>query len=428
MRNLLLSFILTFSTITFGQLPVTPIAQKASNWCWAASLEMIIKYHQSGNTVSQCDLVRRYSLHRATRVLGSIPCTSCSISEICSLDYKKNSATLGCNYGMTKSLFPGFLNLIQITQTAQIEIGALRSQSAVRSELSNEISNNRPFIANISAMSPCKPEHTTVGIEVYNNDFITIIDPHYRKCEPAVRQCNINSALIRVSALGTPPEYACNFMTNIVIPSGFSIVNINHEKKTLNLEWKNSFDKELTSDQLDEFVNSKSFIKVSMKYLSYEKLSNSKTISSNLDDYLLDYEAIELISTKKPFNSTAFYKFKDKWIPYMKWQNRSDILELWMGKFKSPQQNPLFDPGFKLRPYAFRINPSFLIRFPHLKQEFIEYSFKGKAVYFPLEPYKVKDYSGKTLLSFNSLTRSSNIIKDISTVLIWENKLEKMIK
>lgn len=75
-----------FKTITLGQtiLNVKPIVQRDPSWCWAATMEMVIKY-RGNDTLDQCEIVQNFnkgSICNCPETNCSCPqCLSCSSSN-----------------------------------------------------------------------------------------------------------------------------------------------------------------------------------------------------------------------------------------------------------------------------------------------------------------------------------------------------------
>jgi hypothetical protein len=71
-------------------LNVPLISQKQSNWCWAASIEMIVKYHNFNSRITQCQILTIYQEERH----GESPCTfdSCECGiNVCNLELERTT-------------------------------------------------------------------------------------------------------------------------------------------------------------------------------------------------------------------------------------------------------------------------------------------------------------------------------------------------
>lgn len=96
MRKLLLILCLLSQFVGFSQtyLNVPLISQKQSNWCWAASIEMIEKYHNINSTTSQCQILNFYQKIRG--------------KDTCNFDICKCNSIQNCDYEL--QIVDGMLN------------------------------------------------------------------------------------------------------------------------------------------------------------------------------------------------------------------------------------------------------------------------------------------------------------------------------
>jgi len=77
---ILVGFLQGVSAQTYLNVPL--ISQKQSNWCWAASIEMIMKYHNFNSRITQCDILEIYQL-KAGRGTCNFSTCDCDNLNVC---------------------------------------------------------------------------------------------------------------------------------------------------------------------------------------------------------------------------------------------------------------------------------------------------------------------------------------------------------
>lgn len=194
LRQILLSFVfyllLLYPGYSQNSLNLLPIGQKKSNWCWAASMEMVMSYHN--NTKGQCVLAHELQV---LQVLGYGPGTSGTPGICCynncdpdPLDY----SNLNCNSTIPFSKRDGDLN-IQYTDKLFAR-NKYHSVESVHTEIMDydavkkEILACRPFLIFINKLDTSIKDipyyHTVVGkgnTEFLNDQFVLVNDPQKPK-------------------------------------------------------------------------------------------------------------------------------------------------------------------------------------------------------------------------------------------------------
>ncbi len=60
------------------QMKVTQIGQNKDRWCWAASIEMVMKFHQPSSLITQCQIARTYMVDIRRNNNGINCCSTCN--------------------------------------------------------------------------------------------------------------------------------------------------------------------------------------------------------------------------------------------------------------------------------------------------------------------------------------------------------------
>jgi hypothetical protein len=173
MKNIL--FILLISNIDYGQLgalprPVKLIPQKGCSLCWAASLEMILNYHKTDNSINQISIAKNYQSNKTCIV------RDCPDNNNC--DFKCTPFENTCDIGFSQnSNFEDFLN------TYSYHSKPIKGKVLSWNTIVNEIDNKRPLLVRISLS---ETNYHIVVISGYNNrngfQFVEIKDP-WRPCQ-----------------------------------------------------------------------------------------------------------------------------------------------------------------------------------------------------------------------------------------------------
>ena len=138
------------------QMKVTQIGQNKNKWCWAASIEMVMKFHQPTSTISQCQIARTYMVD-IQRNNNSINCCStcnCNCSTVnTSSDIPNCNTTI--NFARETSVTPirvetvgGYFDLLFSMNNYHSMEKINRNVRRIQwNEIKAEINACRPFIA-----------------------------------------------------------------------------------------------------------------------------------------------------------------------------------------------------------------------------------------------------------------------------------------
>lgn len=144
------------SICTERTLPVTPIMQVHGNLCWAACIEMVVKFIDTTSTFNQC------------AVLGCRNCNGCNRIESCEIAVNdaspnlivKKLDSLGYSANLKPSRISGRLTFV---------------------DLKKEICNNRPIILRLYrplAESRARGHYIVItGFSTRGGEFVQFIDP-----------------------------------------------------------------------------------------------------------------------------------------------------------------------------------------------------------------------------------------------------------
>ena len=208
----LLNFFLAFSLLTisfvnsYGQykeLFVTKTAQMDNTWCWAASIEMVMKFHQPStpNPPGQPDILRKYASFNTTWKSPNV-CKVCNSSGSHSITYA--SSTNNCYFPIPFSRE----DIVKIDFLDQI-FNSYGYQSSQRSNpkyspmlwnrLKMEIDNCRPFIVFIEPLA-----HATI-----QSDHAMVVKGYWIK--------NVNGVNINYF-LANDPWASCSAGSETIFP------------------------------------------------------------------------------------------------------------------------------------------------------------------------------------------------------------------
>lgn len=229
-------FIYSFSFGQGGYLPIPEIGQEDTQWCWAASMNMIINFHNDGfNVPTQCDLAKRYHEIKNTTRNSHNPsftypvdcCPPCNGNGGCNstIQFSKRNSYINHSY------FDLLFSYFGFTSVEDVE-----TPDMGWNEIVQEIESCRPFIILLqkyfiedSFVGP--PDTVTYNHAVVakgffndnvNNKWIIINDP-----ETAMSGCQGEQILLPITIMTDP----------ITAPSGiphyntaFSMVRFIHSK------------------------------------------------------------------------------------------------------------------------------------------------------------------------------------------------------
>lgn len=137
---------------THQELDITMEAQENNLWCWAACMEMVIKYHEPNNLITQCELAFTNYLvqnnYSPNTPLPPIQRDSCCLNMCsnpsCSQDDFGNCANSTCNQEI-ESYFNGSQHFERIFSRFQFSAKE-DSIKITWDQIKNEIQKCRPFI------------------------------------------------------------------------------------------------------------------------------------------------------------------------------------------------------------------------------------------------------------------------------------------
>ena len=171
-------------------LPIPPIAQQSNQWCWAASLEMVIDYYKPELDISQCQIAtKRIELFRPIGMTTVDEACNCSVSnEGCQLF---NSISGNCKFYITGlnsrsmvSIIQGLLNFYDL-KGELIPNNKLNTLDNIKLHLSM----NHPVIG--FYMNPSRGNHIVVikgytdvdstGTLIPTSSYLFINNPLYNK-------------------------------------------------------------------------------------------------------------------------------------------------------------------------------------------------------------------------------------------------------
>ncbi len=162
---ILAGFLLCWSAVgqtCYKYLPVEPIGQQTRNWCWAACLEMVIKFHHPSDTITQCALAKHYRQLRTGTVNHQLCCrTNCAS---CPTGTESSDAFDQTIQFMREASFHGspstnrpaaYFNLIfsKLGYTAMEDIN-WASRPITWEQVKQEINACRPFILLTATIEP----------------------------------------------------------------------------------------------------------------------------------------------------------------------------------------------------------------------------------------------------------------------------------
>lgn len=246
MRNALIGAILfiIFNTVS-GQnyLPVPLLGQQNAEWCWAASMQMIINFHEPSRPIDQCLLAERFQRFRHTS--GSSTDPSINFSERgCCVTWcpDEESSLVGdsefenlCDESIQFSKRMDMVTLHYVDLIfSSLADGTYKPYNSIEdttsmnwAQIKTEINSCRPFIVFISKVLGARRlfNHAVVAKGYYertdSSKYILINDPKYevrcRGCEfllpesifsPNVQE--LNSALEVVRSIFPKDSITCD--------------------------------------------------------------------------------------------------------------------------------------------------------------------------------------------------------------------------
>lgn len=397
------------SSLLFGQswlypiknkeLDVCLITQKADLLCWAASMEMIFKYH--GQTLTQCDLTADY--YDIVNE-GPIP-SGCDCNCICGLGSctdNDNDCNGICNNGINffDGRSPQYFDII----FSRHEYDSVEDNLKMEwKKVENQINNYRPFIAIVNETD--SGGYHAVVVKGYLNLFNTLKFVSVNDPWPTYEERLINGAWLSESnqihsTMGSyfqmhsfihdihpRTELSCSSKGNTTDCSEESLlfkqVKIYHKKMV-------STTKEKISDmELEKLIKEKpNNTKIPLKLISLKTLSDSTKRVSSLKESVMDNQLINILFTT-PNNVI------------------SSTLEKKDGIWKTveiSQSRYLLSPDIKINNsiISLKNNQFEIIKYPPFEYIFYSFSYNGNSYLSPVETYSIfkkGDYETKIAYS-----------------------------
>lgn len=163
-------------------LNIEPIGQKTNSWCWAASIEMIMKFHNPASTITQCMLAKRYRVD----LFNSSTTTDCGLTCNGDCESAPNPCTSDFNYKISFAFqrdrgyerggyFDMLMSLYGYHSMEKINIA---SNIIAWERIKKEIDNCRPFIL---AIRPKASGNSAAGSDPNNpgGDHLVVVKGYY---------------------------------------------------------------------------------------------------------------------------------------------------------------------------------------------------------------------------------------------------------
>ena len=314
--------------------PVTPIAQKASNWCWAASLEMVLKYHQPTSVVTQCSLAI-YNINDSgwgikvccsdskCPACQSSTCSNCIMCMTCTECHVLQMKThADCNQVMSGSTMnKSLIKYSKLIKKIGFRASYINGRLPIMT-IENEINIcKRPLITIYNGFTHAA---TVIGTTKPSTDyFIRIFNPKDAPC--VVAQDDINYDVPN-------PERPDAFMYNIYpenlqnpciatpLMAGLRMRALKMKTMTPdsfsnNTTIENGIYKRLSNDELQKKIDSKDYYPIVVRYISSNKLKQIPENELGIANTTIQNDMIELVSEKYPRTVTVFQRQHNVWIP-----------------------------------------------------------------------------------------------------------------
>ncbi|NJL73866.1 MAG: hypothetical protein HC892_01335 [Saprospiraceae bacterium] len=187
------------------------VAQETSNWCWAACMDMIIKFHK-GKAVTQCDLVKsRIKLENPNfQIKEDICCLDCAkgceMVQRTNCNHRLQGYTIPFSIAGAKAQ-PDYYDLIftLIGFNSSQEINDTNAPFSWE-KIVHEIESCRPFLINISAIgtdSRINATHAVVvkGYGVQNGTKFIVANDPWKPC------CTVTQELVLPYSIFSSKRY-----------------------------------------------------------------------------------------------------------------------------------------------------------------------------------------------------------------------------
>jgi Papain-like cysteine protease AvrRpt2 len=305
----------------------TGIPQRAGNWCWAASLEMVVKYYQPSSTLTQYLIAKLNPDVPSGTVCWLCPSTSVPSDyltcSICTPPCANCIANSSCNKTMSSlSRYKTLIAKPEIRYNADTYNGRIPT-----STIENEINNcKRPLILIYKNNSHASPlfgtDVTGAGYIIHlmnpkdpacranQNDFnysYTTENPELGKVGFVYNLYSLTAAATCTSTIKTPVLRAIK-KQNIQHKEDYKVI-------VENQNIPNGIYKKLKPDELQKLIDSKEFYPIPIRYISTIRIDSTSNNNLRVMNILEAGETIELVSESEPHTSTVLKKINGVWIP-----------------------------------------------------------------------------------------------------------------
>ena len=399
-----------------GQLNVMAIPQKGSNWCWAACTEMILKYHNPSNTITQCSLATsRKTKQYPSKCCSCIGCDTCSTCNSCSncSDCHWNNIHVNCDFTITTLVkFKNFLVSLGFNVVT-------KDNTYSFSKISTEINTNRrPIIAMINSGGNCNSSHAGILRSAFSqggNKFVVFVNPKFdeRMCEAGDEQININGGIYSF----------CNFLTQIrpqtngIIAYSTTGMTIKDNSQTKLLQdtliWEGGLYKTLNNIEFKNLLINDNISYIPVRYLSYDNLLKTSFDSLTVNNTTINAELYEIVSKYSPYVSTTFQLINGKRVPIRLIklnENPQDFFK--QIDIKRKDIDSIGNYNCRLKGYEY-------IKYPQLAYSFVRFCQNGVYYFVPKGDYRI----AKNQLKKGDIYMQSEILKLIKKQIQIDNNM-----
>ena len=375
--------------VSFGQggyLPIEPIGQKNSQWCWAASMHMIMDFHSNGVEVpSQCDLAKRYDELFNTFENGYTPNPTdcCTLCEPCTSNQKTYNRSIRYSKKEDDINMP-FIDLIfsffHYTSVEDVE-----TQWMDMENIQKELESCRPFIlllGKLKASSNYYYNHAVVVKGYYKdaqqNEWLLVNDPETKDV------CVGEEILLPIDIMNDSTSSSTNFnnaqaVVRFIHPKGQDICNCC--RKILPAE-SNELIALLNTMALTPLTSKSTIsLKEDLPKLEEKYYMNSLTISDLAGKNLESLKVLIIQKEEKELAVTLEEVSEDEW-------KIREISRVAHNPFKQKIKVPLPGKRFNRRLSSAQGEFDIVEYLPDM-QQFYRYRYSDKIYLSP-----VKDYAG----------------------------------
>jgi hypothetical protein len=266
-----------------------------------------------------------------------------------------------------------------------------------RVTLDSQLNNRRPFILTIKhdrRIASCRSNHAVVGYGIDGN-FLVCIDPKYPRlnCTPDTLKF-----LYYGASRSTVPS-VCRFFYNInpkistiAIPMLVSVrskspnivpkPNFQSENIEENHLFEGEIKDKISNSKLKELSNSKDYIAIPVKYISYHSI-----VTGDTNNIFVNVKAVDLIYTKYPFTVTTLQKSCFKWVPTVIRKFKQDLtINSKLDSNRVYLNLKIVDEKIK-KEFPNLKTYDAIIKYPDLGYDFLEFTDKNKKFLTPLFDY-----------------------------------------